>query len=134
MLVQVFPNFEGSQNTAYSCFLLSFAYNLSQHGSQGWRKETRTACQEGSRKEVKRWQKEGFQEGRGKLQDLHLQGSSPTDLDVVPAIVVGRLCLPVVVCNVHSLSKLGLCAGAEASSPRHWNLFQGHVHSELFHR
>ena len=76
-------------HTLTSC--LSFAHNCSKHGSQGRRKETRTACQEGSRKEVKRWQEKGFQEGRGKLQDLHLQGNDPTDLDVVPAVVVGRL-------------------------------------------
>jgi hypothetical protein len=31
------------------------------------------------------------------------------------------------------LSELGLWAGAEASPPRHWNFFQGHVNLELVH-
>ncbi len=31
------------------------------------------------------------------------------------------------------LPRLCVCTGLEASSPRHWYLFQGHVNPELFH-
>ena len=33
-----------------------------------------------------------------------------------------------------SLTLHSVFAGLEASSPRHWNLFQGHVNPELVHR
>ena len=47
---------------------------FSNHGPKGREKACCSARQEGGCQEVHCWTQEGFQEGRGELQDLHLQG------------------------------------------------------------